>query len=404
MEKNEELYYEIIDLIDSQREDEWWDFKYEHHHNKADLVHDIICMANNRANRDSYIICGVEDKTFNIVGVENDPHRRNQQNIVDILRSVSFAGGVRPRVEVRTIQIDDHEVDIIIVKNSFDVPYYLEKSYQDNDIQSDDSKKGKKVVNQYHIYTRVVDNNTAIDKNADINDIEFLWKKRLGLIDTPLQLIYKLLQKPDDWEYEDNVYYHKLYPQYTIKNEFDCDRDGFNEDCREENPAMYHYAQCDTRTHYGRISIFHYSTKLYSCQSSSLDGARALVPCPECEYLRLNNQPFTDTTFRYYFEDSIDWKLLCFFKKKKDETTGKEASYAIINHMEVVLLFNDEKQHDAFIQYCLAHREEYTKLKAETSKNILIRDELHSEEKAKLLDAYTMKALFDKWKCTNNSI
>ena len=51
-------------------------------------------MANNRANRDSFIICGIEDKTFNVVGVENDSHRRNQQNIVDILRSVNFAGSV----------------------------------------------------------------------------------------------------------------------------------------------------------------------------------------------------------------------------------------------------------------------------------------------------------------------
>ena len=33
----------------------------------------------------------------------------------------------------------------------------------------------------YHIYTRVVDNNTPIDKQADINDIEFLWRKRLGI-------------------------------------------------------------------------------------------------------------------------------------------------------------------------------------------------------------------------------
>ncbi|SEL42675.1 ATP-binding protein [Ruminococcus albus] len=392
----EELYYEIIDLIESQREDDWCDFKRDHHNDKADLVHDIICMANNRANRDSYIICGIEDKSFNIIGVENDTNRRNQQNIVDILRSVSFAGSVRPRIEVRTIQISGHDIDVIIVKNSFDVPYYLEKQYQDSNIKSPEGKRIGKIVYPYHIYTRVVDNNTAIDKNADINDIEYLWKKRLGLNDTPLQLIYKLLQNPDDWEYEDDVYYHKLYPQYTIKNEFDYENEDFNELCKEEVPVMYHYVQCDSSTHYGRISIFHYSTKLYSCQSTSLDGPRALVPCPECEYLHFNNPLDTDATFRYYLEDSIDWKLLCFFKNKKDKTTGLEASIAIRRHMHVVLLFTEKKQHDLFVQHILSHKEVYYSKKEEIKLKNKIPNDIHKKAQEHMIDAYTFNTMLSE--------
>lgn len=77
----ESLAFIIEDLIRSRREDDWWDFKREHHHDKADLVHDITCMANSRANRDAYIIFGVEDKTFKIIGIENDANRRNQQGM-----------------------------------------------------------------------------------------------------------------------------------------------------------------------------------------------------------------------------------------------------------------------------------------------------------------------------------
>lgn len=394
----EELYYEIIDLIESQREDDWWDFKREHHHDKADLVHDIICMANNRANRDSYIICGIEDKTFNIIGVENDKNRRNQQNIVDILRSVSFAGSVRPRIEVRTIQLSSHDIDIIIVKNSFDVPFYLEKQYQDSNIKSPEGKRIGKIVNPYHIYTRVVDNNTAIDKNADINDIEYLWKKRLGLTDTPLQLISKLLCNPDDWQYEDGIYYHKLYPQFTIKDVFDYENEDCNELYKEEIPAMYHYKQSDTSTHYGRISIFHYATKLYSCQSSSLDGSRALVPCPECEYLYFNNPLDTDATFLYYLEDSIDWKLLCFFENKMDKTTGLETSTAIRRHMQVVLLFKDKAQHDLFVQYIIDHKEVYYMKKAEIKLKSIIPSDIHKVEQERMLDAYTFNAMLNELK------
>ena len=123
------FYDEITQLIATHREDDWWDFKREHHNDKAELVHDILCMANNRARRDSYIIFGVEDNTFSILGVENDERRRNQQNIVDILRNISFAGGVRPRIEVQTITIDSHEIDVLIIKDSFETPFYLEKEY-----------------------------------------------------------------------------------------------------------------------------------------------------------------------------------------------------------------------------------------------------------------------------------
>lgn len=123
------LYDEITQLIATHREDDWWDFKQEHHNDKAELVHDILCMANNRARRDSYIIFGAEDNTFSILGVENDERRRNQQNIVDILRNISFAGGVRPRIEVQTIIIDSHEIDVLIIKDSFETPFYLEKEY-----------------------------------------------------------------------------------------------------------------------------------------------------------------------------------------------------------------------------------------------------------------------------------
>lgn len=115
MDKNA-LTNQVVKLIETKCEDDWWDFKQEHHHDKAELVHDIICMANNRPRRDSYIIFGVEDKSFKIIGVEADNYRRNQQGITDILRNITFAGSVRPRVEVHTITLENHELDVLIYK------------------------------------------------------------------------------------------------------------------------------------------------------------------------------------------------------------------------------------------------------------------------------------------------
>ena len=73
------LKAEIKNLIASNREGDYWDFKQKHHTNNSDLLHDIICMANNRADRDGYIIFGVTDDDFKIVGVNGDENRRNHQ-------------------------------------------------------------------------------------------------------------------------------------------------------------------------------------------------------------------------------------------------------------------------------------------------------------------------------------
>jgi hypothetical protein len=36
-----------------------------------------------------------------------------------------------------------------------------------------------------HIYARVMDTNTPIDKSADINNVEYLWRKRVHIDETP---------------------------------------------------------------------------------------------------------------------------------------------------------------------------------------------------------------------------
>lgn len=90
---NLELRNLVIDLICSKSEGEWWDFKEIHHADKASLLHDILSMANSKLDRDSYIIFGVRDKSFEIIGCNEDSNRRNKQNIVELLRSVRFAGG-----------------------------------------------------------------------------------------------------------------------------------------------------------------------------------------------------------------------------------------------------------------------------------------------------------------------
>lgn len=78
---------EILDLILLKQEGSYWDFKREWYFQdkKADLLHDIICMANNLSNRDAYIIVGVdEENDYSFSSVKSDPNRKNTQQLVDL--------------------------------------------------------------------------------------------------------------------------------------------------------------------------------------------------------------------------------------------------------------------------------------------------------------------------------
>lgn len=59
----------IFELINLKQEGEYWDFKRQWHENKADLLHDIICMANNLSDNDGYIIIGIDEENGNPWGV-----------------------------------------------------------------------------------------------------------------------------------------------------------------------------------------------------------------------------------------------------------------------------------------------------------------------------------------------
>lgn len=73
-------------------------------------------MANNVVDRDSYIIFGIRDQTFEIVGVKNDENRRNQQQMIDFLKHKKFSAGIRPSITMQSLMIMQEEVGVIIIK------------------------------------------------------------------------------------------------------------------------------------------------------------------------------------------------------------------------------------------------------------------------------------------------
>lgn len=205
---------EIMQLIKLKAEGGYWDFKQKWHNNKVDLLHDIICMANNLENSDAYIIIGVEDKNKKICGIseteesgasateesgasateesaasETKTNRKTQQNLIDFIKDKKFAGDMRPSVYVETLKLEEKEVDVIIIKNSKNTPYYLKESFKEKD-----KKINAGSINAGSIYTRTGDTNTPKNSTADIDKAEYLWKKRFGIDLSPMEKLPLLLK------------------------------------------------------------------------------------------------------------------------------------------------------------------------------------------------------------------
>ena len=313
---------EVKQLISMKQEGSYWDFKKEWHNKLSDLLHDIICFGNNLENRDCYIIIGVDQETdYSLVDVTTDKNRKNTQKIVDFLKDKKFAGGIRPIVFVETIIINNTTLDVIVIKNSYDTPYFLIESYQD--------------VYKNNIYTRVIDTNTPKPNSADINHIEYLWKKRFRMLETPLDRIHFFIKDPDSWEdspleYEQMKFY-RYAPEYRIVSEKDERRDGYE---------FYLFTQTDSRPHWYTTTLYYHQTPIKTFQEIAMDGGRWCAITPKHSGI-IQNENFSSkirTHYCYYIKGSLRYSLHLFLNGEVDEP------YEYNNYMKLILVFENEEE------------------------------------------------------------
>lgn len=356
---------EIQNLIALGTEGNYWDFKEIWHSVNADLLHDIICMTNNLENRDAYIIIGVSnDGTILGVPVKD---RKNQQNVIDFIKDKKFAGGIRPTVYVQTLDLEK-QVDVIIIKNSMNTPYYLTDDFQG--------------VFKNNIYTRVGDVNTPKISTADVDKVEYLWRKRFGLDLLPLEKVKFLLRNPRNWfpigtdgKHSNSQYigryYHKQFPEFNLKYK-EC-KDRFNEgkiDSVEQDvywmnklPMPLHNAYIYT------LDVKYHSTILYSTLAIFADGYmfnRGLWK----KNILFQNKSQEYISYCYIEKDSLEFMLdnwLC----NSHESIPQIEEHSIINPLKpwvsrpdymsynpysVVPVFENEEEHMAFRKYVISHQ------------------------------------------------
>lgn len=280
---------EIIKLIALKHEGGYWDFKrqwYDKESDMANMLHDIICFANNLENRDCYIIIGVDNESFCINDVSTDKNRRNTQNLIDFLKDKKFIGEYRPVVRVDSITIESKIIDVIVVENSNYTPYVLREQYRN--------------VNANNIYTRVLDTNTPKNSSADFDKIEYLWQKRFGLNLSIIERFKIALDDNENW-YSDlgnkNYMYSRKYPEYHIElgesKELDCDPIK----CFYTNPSAHYYP---TKCYYN-------NTLIYELTIWAVDEFRKFIVRPEI----INISNTVDIRRgRFYDLSTIEGKIL----------------------------------------------------------------------------------------------
>jgi hypothetical protein len=185
------------------------------------------------------------------------------------------------------------------------------------------------------IYLRTGDKNTPDNSNADIIDIEMLWKKRLGLTKTPLNYIYDRLHNPLEWKTQGNTYYNIYRPEYTLVEVDDEDCSGRDE--------FYSYAMCNERTMFTMLEMKYHETVLERYQLTILDSGRYKTPIPEWGHIH-NEFRHPEYSYKYYTLGSDLYYVHQFFYDPDDD----EQRIARDRFLEVVVIYDSAEERQTF--------------------------------------------------------
>ncbi len=327
----------IEGLIDSKREGEYWDFKREPHDNNASLLHDIISLSNSLTNQNRYLIIGVSDPKdgCEVIGLtKGQSNRKSQTELIDFLRSKIFAASIRPELELKTIQLDSKEVDVIIIYHKLFKPYFLTEDY---------NCKGK-IVRKNFIYTRIQDTNTPIDKSADLYHVELMWKERFGLTIPPAQRFKLILLEYDNWSFDPgNKNYGYYLPQPEYKIEFGEFKDGHE---------PYELLFLNPEFSYGDVKFIYHSTIMYESEYVWLDGMRLFASAPDTSMIDLKKEGVY-----YYFLNLLEVDGLL-----HSLSQGGRLSCESRGHESCFIYFDDMRSKQSFEEYVKKNETDFWKL------------------------------------------
>lgn len=324
------LEEKIRKLINTD-EDEYHDFKVEwyNEHQKDEMIKDIFSFVNTAHHQDCYLIFGIHDGDRKVVGIEKDSNRLNTETLTEYLNSLPIANRDIPKIVVKTINIGDHLIDILIIKDTSDVPVYLKEECH--------PKKCKHVIRAGQIFCRMNGTETSITGTASDYQVEQLWKKRFGL-DLSISDQYKVkLLDVDNWEYFENDqvgFRYNVDPDYCMYLVDDKER--------RNRVESYSLSQSRIRMDWQVLKLMYRGQLLKNILVVWLDGARFLTVTPMLADLN-QGLPGEMLTFQYICEDSIDFYVENFLLSSKEHAISSDHSQRN-RLLKDIVIFKDRNQ------------------------------------------------------------
>lgn len=291
-----ELILIIKNLINKRKEGAYWDFKREWHKNNADLIRDLISLANTTNYKgDRYLIFGIDDTNFEIHNLTDDSNRKNQAQLLDLISKLIFLGGYTPQILLETICIENQELDIIIIEDNPFKPYCLQTEYY---------TRGERIY-PGTVYSRIGDKNTAKNTTADLYQVEQMWRERFGLDKTPIERLMQYLLNPSTFWANDGILksYYKDFPEFTLTHNNDS-----------KNSYEHWWSKLlGKNTKINKINFFYHTTQIKEITTCFFEVDRIHIPFPDIHYIKINNErPDPENTLSLYSftKGTFDFSLL----------------------------------------------------------------------------------------------
>ena len=297
MREHDLLLATVLDLVSRKTEGRHWDFKLQHHENRAELIHDILNLANAEHDGRRYLIFGVEDRSYDLHSITGTEGRRSQADIADFLRANTrkFSESRTPDVYLVEVQHDGKSLDVLVTEDRPYKPYYLVEDYE---------HQGKRV-RAHHIYTRSNDTNTPMPDSAPPHEVERMWRERSGLDKTPLDRAKMYLEHPSDWVatskgpiVSQNYEYHRQFPEFTV-------HDGEADDFAARNEEWTRGEIRKDNNHAWYKEVHYHQTLLAAVRGVTFDDGKKGMVAPKWIARGAGR-------FYYYEQDSIKYALQTF--------------------------------------------------------------------------------------------
>jgi len=289
---------ELEQLINTS-EDDHHDFKQHWYHKgqKPEMVKDIFSFVNTDHHDDCFLVIGVNDNR-EVTGVENDGNDRlNQQQLIDFIRSLPISGDFIPRLKIETVQYVNHEIDIIRIIDTFNVPIFLDRRW---------NEKGKPTnsINAGQIFVREQDVNTAKNSTADYNQVQKLWMKHFRMDLSIIDKYKYVLSDVKHWSYTE---FDKYVFRYNLNPDFYMEL--VEDDIERNRIEAYSISQVTMKMERQWLKLKFRQSIIDKFLVVWLDGTRCLVVTPNMSVIKNNIKNHDSKSYYYFIRTSLNGKV-----------------------------------------------------------------------------------------------